>query len=61
MEEFTVAYAEALKNTKTNFIIIILKETIEFEGLGTDLKMFLRTRNYIDATGNLKQVPERLR
>ncbi len=61
MEEFTLAYAEALKHTKINFIIIILKENIDLTGLRKDMKMFLKTHNYIDATKNIEQVPERLR
>ncbi len=61
MEEFTLAYAEAMKHTKTRFIIIILKENLEMEGLRKDLKMFLTTRNYIDATKRPEQVPHRLR
>ncbi len=61
MEEFTLAHAEAIKHTKTNFIIIILKEKLEMAGLRKDLKMFLTIHNYIDATRKVEQVPERLR
>ncbi len=61
MEEFTLAYAEALKNTKTNFIIVILKEKLDMNTLRKDIKMFLTTHNYIDATGRVEQVPDRLR
>lgn len=61
MDEFTLAYAEALKRRKPNFIVIILKEMLDIDGLRKDLKMFLKTHNYIDGTKNLAQVPERLR
>ncbi len=61
MEEFTLAYAEALKHTQTNFIIIVLKEKLDMKGLRKDLKMFLTTHNYIDAIRNIEQVPDRVR
>ncbi len=61
MEEFTLAYHKAVKETKTNFVIVILKENLEMTGLRKDIKMFLTTHNYIDATKKPEQVPERLR
>ncbi len=61
MEEFTLAYTEAIKHTKTNFIIIVLKEKLDMKGLRKDIKMFLTTHNYIDATRKTHQVPDRLR
>ena len=61
MQEFTLAHQEAIKYTKTNFIIIVLKEHLEMTGLRKNLRRFLTTHNYIDATRKLEQVPERLR
>ncbi len=61
MLEFSLAYSEAMKHTKTKYIIVILKEKLEMKTLRKDMKMFLTTHNYIDATKKLEQVPERLR
>ncbi len=61
MQEFELAYAEAMKHTKTNFIIIILKEDLDRTGLREDLRLLLTTHNYIDATKKPEQVPERHR
>lgn len=49
------------RNGRKNFIIIILKEQLDMSGLRKEVKPYLRTHTYIDATKHVTQVPERLR
>ena len=52
MEEFKLAHVQMVKGQK-NFLIPILKEQLEIDSLPDDLrdlKMYLRTHTYIDAT-----------
>ena len=52
MEEFQLAHAQMMKGQK-HFLIPILKENLDIDSLPDDLrdlKMYLRTHTYIDAT-----------
>ena len=52
MEEFQLAYDQMVKGQK-HFLIPILKENLDIDSLPDDrrdLKMYLRTHTYIDAT-----------
>ena len=60
MEEFMIADNEAV-NGRKNFIIIILKEKIPKKELTKELRTYMKTYTYIDATKNIKQIEERLR
>ena len=55
-----MADAEAVGGRK-NFIIIILKDKLTKDELTKELKTYLNTYTYIDATRNTDQVPKRLR
>ena len=48
-------------NGRKNFIIIILKEKIPKKELPKELRTYMKTYTYIDATKNIKQIEERLR
>lgn len=61
MEEFIIAHNEAVDNRRRNFMIIILREKLDMAGLRKDLKLYLQTNTYIDATKSTKQTAERLR
>ncbi len=60
MEEFIMADHEAV-NGRKNFMIIILKEELERQGLRREDKTYLQTHTYIDGTKHPEQVPQRLR
>ena len=55
-----IADAEAVEGRK-NFIIIILIERIPMDELPRELRTYMRTYTYIDATKNKDQVTKRLR
>ena len=48
-------------NGRKNFIIIILKEKIPKKELTKELRTYMKTYTYIDATKNIKQIEKRLR
>ncbi len=48
-------------NGRDNFIIIILKEKLNKQGLSREVKTYLNTHTYIDGTKHPEQVPKRLR
>ena len=60
MEEFMIADAEAVGGRK-NYIIIILTDKLDEKELTTELKTYLRTYTYIDATKNTEEISDRLR
>ena len=60
MEEFMIADAEAV-NGRKNFIIIILKDKLNKAELTKELKTYLNTYTYINATNKTDTIPERLR
>ena len=60
MEEFMIADNEAV-NGRKNFIIIILKEKIPKKELPKELRTYMKTYTYIDATKNIQQLEKRLR
>ena len=60
MEEFMIADNEAV-NGRKNFIILILKEKIPKEELTNELRTYMNTYTYIDATKNIQQLEKRLR
>ena len=60
MEEFMIADNEAV-NGRKNFIIIILKEKIPKKELSKELRTYMKTYTYIDATKNIEQLQKRLR
>ena len=55
-----IADAEAVGGRK-NFIIIILKEKLEMKEMTKELRTYMRTYTYIDATKNVNQLMKRLR
>ena len=58
MEEFQLAHAEMIRR-KEFFLIPILKEPLDIDALPDeqrDLKMYLRTRTYIDASGEKRNL-----
>ena len=60
MEEFIIADAEAV-NGRKNFIIIVLKDKLKIKDLPWELKTYMRTYTYIDATKNTEKLIKRLR
>ena len=60
MEEFMIADAEAV-NGRKNFIIIVLKEKLKIKDLRRELRTYMRTYTYIDATKNTDKLIKRLR
>ena len=60
MEEFMIADNEAV-NGRKNFIIIVLKEKLEINKLPKELKTYMKTYTYIDATKNTDKMMKRLR
>ena len=60
MEEFMIADAEAVDGRK-NFIIIVLKEKLQMKELTKELKTYMKTYTYIDATKNTDKLIKRLR
>ena len=60
MEEFMIADAEAVCGRK-NFIIIILIEDIPTNKMPKELRTYMRTYTYIDATKNTDKLMKRLR
>ena len=55
-----IADAEAVQGRK-NFVIIILIENIPMNELPRELRTYMRTYTYIDATKNVNQIIKRLR
>ena len=58
MEEFQLAHSEMVRR-KGNFLIPILKEPLDIDALPDDrrdLKMYLRTHTYIDASGQRRNL-----
>ena len=55
-----IADAEAV-NGRKNFIIIVLKEKLKADELTAELKTYMRTHTYINATKNIERVPKRVR
>ena len=55
-----IADAEAVHGRK-NFIIIVLKDKLKIKDLPRELKTYMRTYTYIDATKNTDKLVERLR
>ena len=60
MEEFMIADAEAV-NGRKNFIIIVLKEKMKIKDLPRELRTYMRTYTYIDATKNTDKLIKRIR
>ena len=60
MDEFMIADAEAVDGRK-NFIILILKEKLNMKDLPRELRTYMRTYTYIDATKNTDKLIKRLR
>ncbi len=60
MEEFMMADAETL-NRRRNFIILVLKDKMNTNELAREIRKYVRTYTYIDATKNTNEVIERLR
>ena len=48
-------------NGRKNFIIIVLKEKMQISKLPKELKTYMRTYTYIDATKNMDKLMKRLR
>ena len=48
-------------NGRKNFIILILKEKIPKKELTKELRTYMNTYTYIDATKNIQQLEKRLR
>ena len=55
-----IADAEAV-NGRKNFIIIVLKDKLNMEELTPELRTYLRTYTYIDATTDRVKLQKRLR
>ena len=55
-----IADSEAV-NGRKNFIIIFLKDKRNIKNLPRELKTYLKTYTYIDATKNTDKLVERLR
>ena len=55
-----IADTEAV-NGRKNFIIIILKDKLKITNLPRELKTYLKTYTYIDATKNTDKLVEGLR
>ena len=55
-----IADAEAV-NGRKNFIIIVLKEKMKIKQLPRELRTYMRTYTYIDATKNTDRLIKRLR
>ena len=60
MEVFMIADAEAV-NGRKNFIIIVLKDKLKVKDLPRELRTYMRTYTYIDATKNTDKLIKRLR
>ena len=60
MEEFMIADNEAVSGRK-NFIIIVLKEKMKMKELTPELRTYMRTYTYINATKNTNKLVKRLR
>ncbi len=61
MEEFLIAHHQAVEKKRKNFVVIVLKEQLDMEGLNKEVKLHLQTRTYVDATKNIHQVVKRVR
>ncbi len=61
METFKEADHEAVEGKRKNFMVVILTEQLEMDEVRKDIKKYLQTHTYIDATRNTQKVPERLR
>lgn len=48
-------------NGRKNFLVILLKEKLHMKGLREEVKTYLQTHTYVDATKHSAQVAERLR
>ncbi len=48
-------------NGRKNFIIIILKDKLNMNGLRREVKTYLQMHTYIDGTNNTDTIPARLR
>ncbi len=59
MEELMLADAETL-NRQRNFIILILKDKIKKNELTKEIRKYVCTNTYIDATENTDEVIKRL-
>ncbi len=55
-----IADAEAVHGRK-NFIILVLKDKLKIDQLRPEMKTYIQTHTYIDATKNLNQVVKRIR
>ena len=55
-----IADAEAV-NGRKNFIIIVLKDNLQIKDLPRELRTYMRTYTYIDATRNTDKLIKRLR
>ena len=55
-----IADAEAVDG-RENFIIIVLKEKLQMKELTKELKTYMKTYTYIDATKNTDKLIKRLR
>ena len=60
MEEFMIADAEAV-NGRKNFIVLVLKERLQMKELTKELRTYMKTYTYIDATRNIDKLMKRLR
>ena len=55
-----IADAEAV-NGRKNFIVIVLKDNLQIKDLPRELRTYMRTYTYIDATRNTDKLIKRLR
>ena len=55
-----IADAEAVGGRK-NFIIIVLKDKLKMKDLVPELRTYMRTYTYIDATRNTDKLAKRIR
>lgn len=60
MEEFMMADTEVVHG-RTNLIILVLKDKIRTRELDKEMKKYVHTFTFIDATKNLNRVQKRLR
>ena len=60
MEEFRLADNE-VQNGRKNYIIILLKDNLSINQLPIEMKPYIRSHSYIDATKNTDLAMKRLR
>ena len=60
MEEFMIADAEAVSGRK-DFIILVVKDKLKWNELTRELKTYVGTYTYINATKNMEKLIKRIR